>query len=146
MNPLPTLLGDDWILARRPPRNPVSADRPYAFLVEPEAGPDGVPIDVATIFLTNRECPFRCLMCDLWKNTFGVAGRAGQIPSRSVGTPLPRAQHLKLYNAGNFFDLAIPWTITRPSPACGGVSTRHRGIHPKLVGGCWGISAIVAAI
>ena len=85
MNPLPTLLGDDWILARRPPRNPVSADRPYAFLVEPEAGTDGEPIDVATIFLTNRECPFRCLMCDLWKNTLESPVVPGQIPGQIPG-------------------------------------------------------------
>lgn len=102
---------DDWILAQRPPRNAVSPDRPYAFLVEPEAAPRGGVVDVATIFLTNRECPFRCLMCDLWKNTLETSVAPGQIVEQirwALGQ-LPSAQHLKLYNAGNFFDpQAIP--------------------------------------
>ncbi|HEY3788109.1 MAG TPA: hypothetical protein VGL71_04600, partial [Urbifossiella sp.] len=114
--PVP-LLGDDWILRRRPPRNAVSADRPYAFLVEPERAADGRLVDVATIFLTNRECPFRCLMCDLWKNTLEESVRPGQIVEQirwalealrcrdSAGS----ARQLKLYNAGSFFDpRAIP--------------------------------------
>ena len=111
MKPPVPLLGDDWVLARRPPRNPVSADRPYAFLVEPEPAADGRRVDVATVFLTNRECPFRCLMCDLWKNTLTESVRPGQIPEQirwALGR-LPPAQHLKLYNAGSFFDpRAIP--------------------------------------
>ncbi len=109
MKPLP-LYGDEWVLARRPPRNPVSAERPYAWLVEPEPAPGGV-VDVATVFLTNRECPFRCLMCDLWKNTLEAPVAAGQIPAqiRWALARLPPARHLKLYNSGNFFDpLAIP--------------------------------------
>jgi len=105
-----SLNSSDWILSRRPARNAVSADRPYAFLVEPEAGPNGV-VEVATIFLTNRECPFRCLMCDLWKNTLEESVAPGQIPQQISWAlaQLPQAQHLKLYNAGNFFDAkAIP--------------------------------------
>jgi radical SAM enzyme (TIGR01210 family) len=101
----------DWIRARRPPRNPVSADRPYAFLVEPECAADGRLVDVATVFLTNRECPFRCLMCDLWKNTIEDTVAAGEIPGqiRWALDRLPPARHLKLYNSGNFFDpKAIP--------------------------------------
>lgn len=102
---------DDWIVARRPPRNRLSPDRPYAWLVEPEPSADGGVVDVATLFLTNRECPFRCLMCDLWKNTLEDSVAAGQIPEqiRWALAQLPPAQHLKLYNSGNFFDPgAIP--------------------------------------
>jgi archaeosine synthase beta-subunit len=104
-------LSDDWILTRRPPRQLVSPDRPYAYLVEPEAAGDGRLVDVATLFLTNRECPFRCLMCDLWKNTLETSVAPGQIPEqiRWGLSQLPPAQHLKLYNSGNFFDpRAIP--------------------------------------
>jgi radical SAM enzyme (TIGR01210 family) len=104
-------LGDDWILARRPPRNTLTPDRPYAFLVEPEAAGDGRVVDVATLFLTNRECPYRCLMCDLWKNTLEQSVAPGQIPTQILWAlaRLPPAQHLKLYNAGSFFDVqAIP--------------------------------------
>jgi radical SAM enzyme (TIGR01210 family) len=129
---------DDWILAHRPPRNIVHADRPYAFLVEPEAAPGGGVVDVATIFLTNRECPFRCLMCDLWKNTLETSVAPGQIPAqiRWALEQLPPAQHLKLYNAGNFFDAqAIPpddfAEIAR-------IASRFERVivecHPKLVG------------
>jgi radical SAM enzyme (TIGR01210 family) len=110
MKPAPAF-GDDWILARRPPRNAVSADRPYAWLVEPEPAPGGGLVDVATLFLTNRECPFRCLMCDLWKNTLQAPVARGQIPEqiRWGLAQLPPARYLKLYNSGNFFDpSAIP--------------------------------------
>jgi len=102
---------DDWIVARRPPRNRLSPDRPYAWLVEPEPSADGGVVDVATLFLTNRECPFRCLMCDLWMNTLEESVAAGQIPEqiRWALAQLPPAQYLKLYNSGNFFDPgAIP--------------------------------------
>ncbi|MBN9120169.1 MAG: radical SAM protein [Planctomycetes bacterium] len=89
----------------------MSADRPYAHLVEPEPAADGRLVDVATLFLTNRECPFRCLMCDLWKNTLAESVAPGQIPEQirwALGQ-LPPAKHLKLYNAGSFFDpRAIP--------------------------------------
>lgn len=102
---------DRWIVQRRPPKNPVDPRRAYAALVEKEHGPDGRIEDVATIFLTNRECPFRCLMCDLWKNTTDVTVPLGAIPEqvrRALGE-LPPASTLKLYNSGNFFDPnAIP--------------------------------------
>jgi len=110
MKPAP-LFEDDWIIARRPPRNPVAPDRPYAWLVEQEPAGDGRLVDVATLFLTNRECPFRCLMCDLWKNTLAASVAPGQIPAqiRWGLAQLPPARHLKLYNSGNFFDpRAIP--------------------------------------
>ncbi len=102
---------DDWIVARRPARNIVSPDRPYAFLAETEPAADGGLVSVATVFLTNRECPYRCLMCDLWKNTLQTRIAPGKIPAqiRWALAQLPPARHLKLYNAGNFFDpQAIP--------------------------------------
>src|SRR3954453_20230970 len=110
MQPLPHH-DDRWILARRPPRNALTPDGPYAALVEPEAAGDGRIVDVATVFLTNRECPYRCLMCDLWKNTLEASVAPGQIPEqiRWALAQLPPARHLKLYNAGSFFDAkAIP--------------------------------------
>jgi radical SAM enzyme (TIGR01210 family) len=106
-----SLFQDDWILARRPPRNQVTPDRPYAYLNEPEPAGAGRVVQVATLFLTNRECPFRCLMCDLWKNTLEAPVAPGRIPAqiRWGLARLPSAQRLKLYNSGNFFDpLAIP--------------------------------------
>jgi hypothetical protein len=39
-------------------------------------------VSVATIFLTSRECPWRCLMCDLWKNTLTETVPIGAIPAQ----------------------------------------------------------------
>jgi archaeosine synthase beta-subunit len=85
--------------------------RPYAFLTEPEVGPHGDEVQVATVFLTNRECPFRCVMCDLWRNTLEETVPPGAIAEqiRYALDRLPPSRHLKLYNAGSFFDpRAIP--------------------------------------
>ena len=102
---------DRSILAARGARNVVDPWRPYHFLNEPEFSADGVVEDVSTIFLTNRECPFRCLMCDLWKNTTVEIVPLGAIPGQIdfALSRLPPAKHVKLYNSGNFFDAkAIP--------------------------------------
>lgn len=106
---------DRWILGRRPPRNPLDPWIPYAFLAEQEPGLAGEAVDVATIFLTNRECPWRCLMCDLWRNTLeetvpdgAIAAQVQYALERLPGIA-PERSHLKLYNAGSFFDpRAIP--------------------------------------
>ena len=85
--------------------------RPYGFFVEEEPRAGGGTDRVATIFLTNRECPWRCLMCDLWKNTLEAPTPKGAIPAqmRFALERLPSANVLKLYNAGSFFDrAAIP--------------------------------------
>ena len=60
---------DAWILSRRPARENRDPHLPYEYFVEEECAIGGIVQPVATIFLTNRECPFRCLMCDLWRNT-----------------------------------------------------------------------------
>ena len=105
---------DMWILERRPARNPLDPRRPYAFHTEPGISADGETVEVATIFLTNRECPWRCLMCDLWQNTLTETVPEGAIAEqvRYALDHLPsRAsrRHLKLYNAGSFFDRrAVP--------------------------------------
>ena len=102
---------DRWILGRRPPRNRLDPRRAYAAHVESELSEDGDAVDVATIFLTNRECPWRCLMCDLWKNTLEESVPRGAIAQqiREALAALPPARQVKLYNAGSFFDPhAIP--------------------------------------
>lgn len=132
----PILLHDTDILAARPPKNAVDPDRPYAYLVEPERTAKGRVEDVATVFLTNRECPFRCLMCDLWRNTTDTPVPLGAIP-RQIDYALerlPPTRHIKLYNSGNFFDAkAIP---KADYPA---IARRLRGFatvivenHPRL--------------
>jgi radical SAM enzyme (TIGR01210 family) len=104
-------ISDELILAKRPPKNLVDVGRPYAFLVEPEHQANGCVEDVAVLFLTNRECPYRCLMCDLWKNTTDQTVPIGAIPDQIdfALRQLPKVRHIKLYNSGNFFDpAAIP--------------------------------------
>lgn len=97
---------DHWILAHRPTRNKLDPRQPYAFLVENERSATGEVMPVATIFLTNRECPWRCLMCDLWRNTLTQSVPQGAIPTQidHALAQLPQARQIKLYNSGSFFD------------------------------------------
>jgi archaeosine synthase beta-subunit len=102
---------DKWILSCREKKNSVDPQKPYAWLMEKERTSSGIVEDVATIFLTNRECPFHCLMCDLWKNTLDISVRESAIPDQIEWAlnHLPDVKHLKLYNSGSFFDKrAIP--------------------------------------
>ena len=73
---------DDWILSRCPARNPLDPRRPFAFFIEDERAASGEVVPTATVFLTNRECPWRCLMCDLWKNTLTETVPVGAIPEQ----------------------------------------------------------------
>src|SRR5437870_780945 len=73
---------DRWILSRRPARHVLDARRPVAFLIEQERAESGQVVSVATVFLTSRECPWRCLMCDLWKNTLTESIPPGAIPAQ----------------------------------------------------------------
>ncbi|MCF7764189.1 MAG: radical SAM protein [Verrucomicrobia bacterium] len=131
---------DDWILGKRPARNPLDPNRPYASLVEKERSASGTIVPVATLFLTNRECPWRCVYCDLWKNTLEETLPAGAIPNQidfALKDPaLRNARHIKLYNSGSFFDPnAIP---PGDHPAIADrVQSFERVIvesHPALVG------------
>lgn len=153
---------DQWILARRGARNQLDPFKPHAFFVEKERAESGELISVATIFLTNRECPWRCLMCDLWKNTltetvpagailkqidyalsrtdgFGFLSRSDSRPAKRVrrsGGDVPPIKQIKLYNSGSFFD---PRAI--PPDEHEGIACRVAGFervivecHPALVG------------
>lgn len=85
--------------------------RPYAAVWEEEVDATGTPASTAVVFLTNRQCPFDCVMCDLWVNTLDERVPRGAISRqiRDALATLPAAQQIKLYNAGSFFDPgAIP--------------------------------------
>jgi hypothetical protein len=129
---------DAWIVERRPERNSVDPLRPYLFFAEDERSREGEIVPVNTIFLTNRECPWRCLMCDLWKNTLTESVPAGAIPAQIeyALARLPNARHVKLYNAGSFFDpRAIP--LEDYPPIAGLLGAFEHVIvesHPALVG------------
>jgi radical SAM enzyme (TIGR01210 family) len=129
---------DRAILALRPPKNPVDPWKPYACFVEDEPTRQGAVESVATLFLTNRECPFRCLMCDLWKNTTDQRVPAGAIPAQIEWAlaRLPPTRHIKLYNAGNFFDAQAipPEDVSRIAELVGLHKTIIVECHPRLVG------------
>ena len=102
---------DDFVLEHRAPKSPLDHQRAYASLWEEERNHRGVLASTAVVFLTNRECPFRCVMCDLWVNTLDRPVPRGAIATqiRSALAGLPPARQIKLYNAGSFFDpAAIP--------------------------------------
>lgn len=121
----------------RQPRNPVEARTAYARLVENERNRHGDVEAIGTIFLTNKECPFRCTMCDLWKNTLIESVSPGDIPHQIATAikQLPTFDSIKLYNSGNFFDAAaIP---VSDYPAIASLVSGYRDCivenHPKLV-------------
>lgn len=105
---------DEWILSKRSHRNDVDPSKPFASIIEEERSASGEIVPVATVFLTNRECPWHCLYCDLWKNALTETVPVGAIPAQidfALATPAARtARQIKLYNSGSFFDRhAIPF-------------------------------------
>ena len=120
-------------------RASLDAFSPWAFLAEKERSRAGQVVGVSTIFLSNRECPWRCVMCDLWKNTLAEAVPVGAIPAQieHALARLPAARHVKLYNSGSFFDpRAIP---VADYPAIAALVARFEHVivesHPALIGG-----------
>jgi radical SAM enzyme (TIGR01210 family) len=104
-------INDNWIVSMRGNKNPVDPHLPYGWLVEKERTISGKIENTGIIFLTNRECPFHCLMCDLWKNTTDVPVAPGMIPCQIEWAlqHMKGIRHIKLYNSGSFFDgRAIP--------------------------------------
>ncbi len=129
---------DAWIVSQRPAREKRDPYLPYEYFVEAECSSRGSVEAVATVLLTNRECPFRCVMCDLWRNTLTETVGVGAIPAQidHALSQLPRARVLKLYNSGSFFD---PHAI--PPEDYGAIAERAHGFdrvivenHPALVG------------
>ena len=134
---------DRYVLDRRPPRPAHDPWRPHGVIVEDERTASGAIAPVATVFLTGRECPWRCVMCDLWTFTTGDDTPRGAIPRQiadalgaiaSAGGPLPR--RIKLYNAGSFFDpRAVP--VADYDEVAAGLRTFDQVVvesHPALVG------------
>jgi radical SAM enzyme (TIGR01210 family) len=102
---------DQFVLQHRRAKIPLDPSRAYASLWEEEPDAAGALVPTSVIFLTNRECPFRCVMCDLWANTLDETVPAGAIPGqiRDALSRLAPSRQVKLYNAGSYFDpRAIP--------------------------------------
>ncbi len=131
-----------------PGKNALDPWVPYAFLQEAERSVAGYDIPTATIFLTNRECPFRCLMCDLWQNTLDVRAPNGAIAAQityaldrlplfaSADAALLARSQVKLYNAGSFFDPGAipPEDYPEIAAAVAGFGRVVLECHPALVG------------
>jgi uncharacterized Fe-S cluster-containing MiaB family protein len=139
MNEYPGLKTSNQLIISRRGKNSVDPYKPYAWLVEKERTASGKIKDTAIIFLTNKECPYHCLMCDLWKNTTDETVPVGAIPSQIEWAlkQLPSAQHLKLYNSGSFFDpKAIPEEDYRSiAELIGHFETVIVVSHPRLING-----------
>jgi len=119
-------------------KNVLDPARAYGAFVEEEPDGDGGIAGVATILLTNRECPWKCVFCDLWKNTLDETVPEGAIVAqiRRALEDLPPARWIKLYNAGSFFDpRAIPpGDLPAIAEALAGFERVIVECHPKLVG------------
>lgn len=130
----------EWIVAQRPPRtSALDPSKPHGFFLEEELAASGRVVSSGTILLTNKECPWRCLMCDLWKNTLTETVPRGAI-ARQIELALSQfaslPEQIKLYNAGSFFDAAaIP--LADYSEIAHKVSFAKNVIvesHPRLIG------------
>ena len=129
-----------WIAAQRPPR-PAVLDpfKPHGFFLEKERAGSGQVASSATILLTNKECPWRCLMCDLWKNTTTQTVPSGAIPRQidyALAQLRSRPEQIKLYNSGSFFDPAAIQPEEYPAIARTIAFAKHVVVesHPRLVG------------
>ena len=129
-----------WITAQRPPRaTTLDPFKPHGFFLEQERAGSGRVVNSATVLLTNKECPWRCLMCDLWKNTLTGTVPLGAIP-RQIEFALAQLggqpEQIKLYNSGSFFDPAAIPPADYPSIARTVSFAQHVVVesHPRLIG------------
>jgi archaeosine synthase beta-subunit len=133
---------DRFVLERRPQRATHDPWQSHAVLVEDELAADGTVARVATVFLTGRECPWRCVMCDLWQHTTERDTPGGAIAAQVANArqTLDRSNQpvgqIKLYNAGSFFDpRAVPVDdYDGVAVAVAGLSRVIVESHPALIG------------
>jgi archaeosine synthase beta-subunit len=132
---------DRFVLERRGPRHPHDPWRYQNVVVEDEPNGRGTIARVATIFLTGRECPWRCVMCDLWRNTTTSDTPPGAIPAQIAAARRTLAHEtgltqIKLYNSGNFFDQrAVPGAdYPRVASELAGFDRVIVESHPALIG------------
>ncbi len=133
---------DRFIVDLRGPRPRRDPWRYQDLALEDESTERGDVARVGTVFLTGRECVWRCAMCDLWRFTTREDTPAGAIPAqidaarrswRQQGETIAR---IKLYNASNFFD---PRAV--PESDYAAIASHVRDLdrmivesHPSLVG------------
>lgn len=147
------VLRDQFVVSVRPDRTAHDPWRSHAVVIEDERTESGAVERVATVFLTGRECPWRCVMCDLWQFTIDAdtppgaiaaqvdaavleVGRVSQ-PGRQERQPAaPSVTRMKLYNAGSFFDprAVPPGDYDAVAAATRGMDRVIVESHPSLVG------------
>jgi len=129
---------DDVVLQMRGAKNEVDPSSANGIFSEQELTRSGQIENHNIILTTNKECPFRCTMCDLWKNTTDERVENGVITKqvRDALDKLPKAKHLKLYNAGSFFDRqSIPKQDTfEIADIISEYETLIVEAHPKIIG------------
>ncbi len=128
-----------WIVAQRPPRATADPFTPHWFFLEAELSGSRELVRSAVILLTNKECPWRCLMCDLWKQTLTRSVPPGAIPQQieyALSRLPARLQQVKLYNSGSFFDSAAIPVTDYPAIAHRLSDVNHLVVesHPRLIG------------
>jgi radical SAM enzyme (TIGR01210 family) len=93
---------------------------------------------VLTVLIANRECPWRCLMCDLWRFTTENSVPPGAVAAqiREALSAFPEARRAKLYNAGSFFDprAIAPGDLPEIARVVRGLERVIVECHPALVG------------
>ena len=133
---------DRFVLEHRGPRRDHDPWRYQGLIVEDERSANGALAQIATVFLTGRECPWRCAMCDLWMYTIPGDTPEGAIPAQiasarnSLSNGDRAVSAMKLYNAGSFFDpRAVPESeYGAVAGALAGLSRVIVESHPALVG------------
>jgi radical SAM enzyme (TIGR01210 family) len=142
MYPAGRVARDRFTLDRRPAREQHDAWRYQNLIVEDEPTVRQAVARSATVFLTGRECAWRCVMCDLWRYTTASDSPAGAIPAQIAAARRALAERgeavtqMKLYNASNFFDpRAVPDDDYRPIALA--LRQLERVVvesHPALIG------------
>lgn len=133
---------DRFILESRDPRPHHDPWRHQGLTIEDELAADGRLARTATVFLTGRECPWRCVMCDLWRYTIVDDTPSGAIPAQvAAAREELRARReaiavMKLYNASSFFDpRAVPEDdYDAVAAELGGLARVVVESHPALIG------------
>jgi archaeosine synthase beta-subunit len=142
MYPASRAARDRFILDRRAARPQHDPWRFQDLMVEEELTVKRTLAPTATVFLTGRECAWRCVMCDLWRYTTTGDTPRGAIPTQiaSARGVLDASGHtvsqMKLYNASNFFD---PQAV--PDEDYQAIAATLKGLdriivesHPALIG------------
>lgn len=133
---------DRFIVDLRGPRPSHDPWRYQSLSAEDEVTESGDHARVGTVFLTGRECAWRCTMCDLWRSTTHGDTPDGAIPAQVAAARQEwrgRGEHvsrIKLYNASNFFDPRAVPEADYPSIASH-LDDLDQAIvesHPSLVG------------